>query len=61
MQRQPLMHERVFDDPEFARMYAKKHETMGRRLGKSVVGRDLVARGFEGGGFSITAAGPVSC
>ncbi len=58
MRRVPLMHDRVFDKPDFAEKYARKHETMGRKLGKSVVGRDLASRGFKGGQILDSGCGP---
>ena len=58
MKRQALIHDRVFAKPEFASEYAKKHESMGRRLGKMVVGKDLKARGFAGGAILDAGCGP---
>jgi ubiquinone/menaquinone biosynthesis C-methylase UbiE len=58
MKRQPLMHDRVFDDPGFAETYAAKHEGMGRKLGKMVAGRDLASRGFSGGSILDAGCGP---
>ena len=58
MKRQPLMHDRVFDKPEFAGKYAKKHESMERKLGRSVIGRDLKNRGFEKGRILDNGCGP---
>jgi len=58
MRRVPLMHDRVFDKPDFAEKYARKHQTMGRKLGKSVVGRDLAARGFKSGHILDSGCGP---
>ena len=58
MKRQALMHDRVFDKPDFAAIYAKKHEKMGRKLGQSIVGRDLDKRGFVGGLILDNGCGP---
>ena len=58
MKRQSLMHDRVFDDPGFAKTYAAKHEGMGRKLGKMAVGRDLASRGFTGGFILDAGCGP---
>ena len=58
MKRQALIHDRIFDKPEFASEYAQKHESMGRKLGKMVVGRDLKARGFTGGAILDAGCGP---
>ena len=58
MRRQTLTHDRVFDKPDFAATYARKHESMGRKLGKSVVGRDLAKRGFTSGLFLDDGCGP---
>ena len=58
MRRVPLLHDRVFDQPDFAEKYARKHETMGRKLGKNVVGRDLAARSFKGGQILDNGCGP---
>jgi ubiquinone/menaquinone biosynthesis C-methylase UbiE len=58
MKRQPLIHDRVFDKPDFAAEYARKHEGMERKLGKVVVGRDLISRGFKGGRILDNGCGP---
>ena len=48
MKREPLTHERVFQDAEYADSYARRHQKMGEKLGQRVA-KELRVRGFEGG------------
>jgi len=48
MQRAPLVHGGVFDDPDFAENYARKHKGMTEKFGRAYADK-LTADGFHGG------------
>ena len=48
MKRAPITHEVIFQDPEHAREYARKHRQMAERFGREY-GAKLTARGFQQG------------
>ncbi len=57
MQRQPLVHDRVFDDPEWARRYARREGPRGTRRGRRYA-RELTRLGFRGGRILDVGCGP---
>ncbi len=57
MERQALRHDRVFDDPEWARTYARREGGAGARRGRRYA-RELKALGFRGGRILDAGCGP---
>ena len=57
MQRRPLIHPRVFDDPEFAAGYARREGDRSGRLGRKAA-QMLRRNGFAGGRILDAGCGP---